>query len=229
MVTLGAILTVAGIVAAIIVGPPDSSSDGSTGNRVGLGGEELTTETAVMATSTTALNMVGPKLHVTATADEGEIFIGAGHQMDLDAYLSGAAQERIVPDGGSPLDVLTGEADFPWQPALEPVEGSEGDPPATPASRDWWFASASGPGEQTLEIELGDDPLRVVVMRPDGSAPVAADVEFELEIDNMFSTMLITAGIGVVLILIGILALRPRQARRARAGGRSSRDEAVHQ
>lgn len=220
MLTLGALLTVAGVIGAVIVGP---------GDRVGLGGEELSTETAGMATPTSALNLVGPTLHVTATADDGEIFVGAGHQMDVDAYLSGFAHETIVPDGGPPLDLLTGEADFPWQPGLEPVADSDGEPSATPASRDWWFVSASGAGEQTIAIELANDPLRVVVMRPDGTAPVAADVEFELEIDNMFSTMLIAAAIGVALILLGIFALRPRQARRSRAARRSSRNEAVHQ
>lgn len=224
MLTLGALLTVAGIVAAIIVGP---------GDRVGLGGEGLTTESAAMATPTSALNLVGPTLHVAATADNGEIFVGAGHQMDVDAYLSGVRHEMIVPDGGPPLEIITGEAEFPWQPGLEPAAGSEGNAEgelsATPESRDWWFVSASGPGEQTIETELANDPLRVVVMRPDGTTPVAAEVAFELEIDNMFSTALITAAIGVALILIGIFALRPRQTRRHRGGGRSSRNEAVQQ
>lgn len=217
MLTLGVLLTVAGVIAAVVVGP---------GDRVGLGSEELATENAAMATPTSALNMVGPTLHVTAAAADGEIFIGAGHEMDVGAYLTGFAHELIVPDGDPPLDPLTADADFPWQPTLEPVAGSEGQPGATPASRDWWFASVAGPGEQALAVELGNDPLRVVVMRPDGTAPVAADVEFELEIDNMFSTALTIAAIGAALILLGIFTLRPRPARRGRAG-RSSHDEAV--
>lgn len=218
VVTLGALLTVAGLIAAIMIGP---------GDRVGLGSEELTTDTAAMATPTSALNLVGPTLHVAATTDDGEVLVGAGHRMDVDAYLNGFAHELIIPGEGPTLVSISGDVEFPWQPTLEPVAGSEGDPSATPASRDWWLASASGPGEQTIEIELADDPLRVVVMRPDGSAPVAANVEFELEIENMFITTVIMAAIGVALILIGIFALRPRKAKRARAG-RSSHDETVH-
>lgn len=222
MLTLGGLLTVAGVIAALVVGPSD---------RVGLGSEELTTETAAMATPTSALNLVGPTLHVTATATDGEIFVGAGHQMDVDAYLAAFAHELIVPDGNPRLGPISGDADFPWQPTVEPgaTTQSPAIPTGTPESRDWWFASAAGPGEQTMAVELADDPLRVVIMRPDGTAPVAADVEFELEIDNMFGTTLIIVGIGLALILLGVIALHPRQARRARAGGRASRSEAVHQ
>ena len=218
MLTLGALVTVAGLIAAFIVGP---------GNRVGLGSTELTTETAAMGTPTSALNLVGPTLYLTATADEGDVFVGVGHEMDVDAYLAGFAHDRVVADGGPPLEPITGDADFPWQPALEPVDGPAEPPSATPDSRDWWVTSASGAGEQTVSVELGDVPLRAVVMRPDGTAPVAVAVEFELEIDNLFSTALLAVGAGLGLILLGIFTMRPRRARRAHASGRA-RNEAVH-
>jgi hypothetical protein len=218
VLTLGALVTVAGLLAAIFVGP---------GNRVGLGSTELTTETAAMTTPASALNLVGPTLHVTATATDGEVFLGVGHEMDVDAYVAGFAHDEIVPEGESPLEPPTRDADFPWQPALEPVDGPAEPPSAPPDSRDWWVASVSGSGEQTISVELGDIPLRTVVMRPDGTAPVAADIEFELEIDNLFTTALLAIGVGLGLTMLGILTLRRRRVRRARAGNRA-RSEAVH-
>lgn len=206
LIVLGSILGLAGLAAAVLVGPDDT---------VGTGDHQVTTDTAVLSTATSVLTIMGPTLHVAATAPDDEVFIGIGHPVDVGDYLDGVVHDQIT------------EVSVPWSVELNRAEGEETAPGADPGSRDWWQDQAEGAGRQVVSAELGEEPLQVVIMRADAEAPVTADVELALEIDNLFTTALLVLGGGLVLLATGIFALRRRESRH-RAGVADFESEAVH-
>ncbi|MFW6092283.1 MAG: hypothetical protein ACODAF_10375 [Actinomycetota bacterium] len=188
----GLLLTLAGAAGAVLVGPDDTVSGGE---------RELATDTAALATGPSVLDFMGPTVHVAAALQSGDVFVGVGHEVDVRDYLGGVAHEEIVRVG------------LPWSPQLEPREGEEDAAAVEPGTRDWWYVQASGPGRQQIAYELGPEPVSVVVMSADGTAPVTADVDVGLQFDNLFGTFLLVAGGGVVLLLAGVFVLRPRRRR----------------
>jgi hypothetical protein len=206
LLVLGLILTAAGVAAAIFVGPE---------NTVSTGEERLTTDTAVLTAPDSALNFMGPTLHAAATADEGEVFIGIGHSVDVNGYLDGVEHDQIDRFG------------LPWSPELTRSPGEVIAPAALPGELDWWYDQAAGEGRQSISVELAEEPLTLVIMRANGEPPMAADVELGLEIENLFTTALLVLGAGLVLLAIAIFALRRRRPARARTAT-MARSEAVH-
>lgn len=192
----GALLVLVGAPAAVLVGPDDT---------VGSGDRELATDTAAFATAPSVLGFMGPTLHVAAASDGGDVFVGVGHEVDVRAYLGGVAHEQIVRMG------------VPWSPELQPRANGADAAEVAPDSRDWWYAQAGGSGRQEVTYELGAEPVSVVVMSADGAAPVAVDVEVGVQIENLFSSFVVVTGIGIVLLVVGVLVLRPRRRRRAAA------------
>jgi hypothetical protein len=125
---------------------------------------------------------------VRVRASDGEVFIGIGRTRDVERYLRGVAHHRLT------------DADFdPFRPRYDVIAG--GPPPAPPADQDFWAASASGAGEQTLIWDLDNGDWSAVLMNADGSRGVAADVSVGAEAD-----FLIWLAIGL-LIAGGILLL----------------------
>jgi hypothetical protein len=206
VLALGLIVTAAGVAAAVFVGPGDT---------VGTGEHRLTTETAVLTAPESALNFMGPTLHASATASEGEIFIGIAHEVDVSGYLDDVEHDQID------------RFEVPWSPQLQRSPGEAIAPPALPGGLDWWYDQASGQGRQSVAVELAEEPLELVIMNAEGEAPLEVDVELGLEIENLFLTTLLLVGVGVLLLLIGIFALRRRRPNRIRTPW-SEQAETVH-
>lgn len=206
LIVLGSILSLAGLVAAVLIGPD---------NTIGTGDHQISTDTAVLSTSTSVLTIMGPTLHVAATAPDDEVFIGIGHPVDVGDYIDGVEHDQIT------------AVSIPWSVEQHRTEGEESAPGADPGTRDWWHDQAEGAGRQEVSADLGEEPLRLVIMRADGAAPLTADVEFALEIDNLFTSALLVLGSGLVLLATGIFALRRRASRRP-PGVAEFESEAVH-
>lgn len=206
LLIVGALLTLVGVVAAVLAGP-DST--------VRTGDRELTTETAALTTSPTALGFVGPTVHVTVTARGGrEVFLGVGHQVDVDDYLDGVARDQIQ------------DVSFPASFDIDRVDGAVTAAETEPASRDWWFVQSTGAESQEVELELGPEPVNVVIMAADGEPPLTVDAQFGLEIENLFVTALLILAAGLVLLVVAIFVLRRRRRRRpARFAGPVDSDE----
>ena len=118
---------------------------------------------------------------VRVRASDGDVFIGIGPTSDVEAYLDGVAHHRLT------------DADFdPFRPTYERTSG--GPPPGPPAEQDFWAASASGTGEQTLTWSPDRGDWSAVLMNTDGSRGVAADVSVGAEAD-----FLIWLAIGVLI------------------------------
>ena len=94
-------------------------------------------------------------------AGDGPLFVGIARSADVDAYLAGVAHE-LVDDIGAGREAYTrvGGAAAAVPPAEAPI----------------WVASSSGAGERAVTWKVRDGEWSVVVMNPDGSRDVAADV-----------------------------------------------------
>lgn len=197
LLVIGSIVALAGLAVAVLAGPDDTVS---TGER------ELSSETAAFVTSPSLLAVVGPNLRVAATgANEREVFVGVGHQVDVAGYLGGLAYDQI--------------ARFrpPLSFDLERIDGTVAGVRPEPASRDWWYVSAAGAGRQEVTYPLGAEPVNAVVMGADGQPPLTVTVELGVQIDNLFTTALLVLAVGLGLILVAVFALRRRRRRRTRS------------
>lgn len=123
------------------------------------------------------------RIQVTPTTTDAPVFVGIGPSADVDRYL--AAVDRTV---------IT---DF-WTDGVEAASGSA---PATPAgAQDFWVASATGTGSQTVTWDAANGTWTVVVMDPSGDPGL--NVETELG-----ATMPALLGIAVTSLLIGALCM----------------------
>lgn len=131
------------------------------------------------------------RIRVTATDPGSELFVGIGRSADVDRYLSGVAHTEI--------------SDF-WTNAVRFVEGQE--PGSPPASQNFWVASASGPGTQTVEWEPADGSWTVVVMNADGRpgiGRVAADLGARYP--ALVWIALGTLAVGALFLIGGVLLI----------------------
>lgn len=124
-------------------------------------------------------------VRIEATAPGGEdLFVGIGPSRDVDGYLEGVAHHRVDEVSMRPFEVdyraMAGEAT-----------------PAPPAEQPFWAASATG---EDLRWDVEDGDWTVVVMNPDGSAGVRADVSVGIKTDLL-------APIAIGLAIAGLLAL----------------------
>ena len=137
-----------------------------------------------------------------ATDPGQELFIGVGTRADVNQYLADVAHSELQDVSFSPFRAYYQER-----------EGVQ--PPAPPGEQDFWAASSSGTGEQTVEWNLDQGIWTVVVMNADGSRPVSADLRMGVRSDLLGaatwavligSIVLLIAGIG--LVVAGAVGLR---------------------
>jgi hypothetical protein len=134
-------------------------------------------------------------VRLQATAREGEqIFIGIAHTSDIDTYLTGVAHDEVTSISWSHGNVVK-------------YSRTDGAPTAAPPTAETiWVASASGPGRQAVTWDVEGGNWSIVVMNPDGSPGVAADVSMGVKVHALVGLM-IGLGIGSLLLLGGAAAL----------------------
>ncbi len=182
-------------------------------------GGYLTTPTERFATSSYALTRErlevdagGPnwiwnddwlgKVRIRGEGGSGKpIFIGIGPEAAVAGYLGGVAH----------ADVEDIEVD-PFRAEYRQIPG--GAPRRPPTAQNFWAASASGEGRQTVTWKVRDGDWSVVMMNADASRGVAADVDLGAKLSFLLwvAIGLLIAG---VLILGGSIALIVLAARRA--------------
>jgi hypothetical protein len=200
---LGLALAVVGVVLLLVTG-----RDGV------FGGGEATLTTARYALVTEAAGLGGGGLDATvrvrvrATAG-GPVFVGVAPATDVDRYLAGTGYDELVDVRLSPL-----------RATLVPSDGTRA--PAPPAAGPRWTVSASGPGEQTIDVPVRVGGQRLVLMNADGTAGV--DVTAALSVRAPFLRRLglgllvagaVVAPVGGVLLAAGVrrvLRTRPLPA-----------------
>jgi hypothetical protein len=135
-------------------------------------------------------------------AGETPLFIGIGPEVAVDEYLGPVAH----------ADVEDIELD-PFRVEYRPAAG--GPPRQPPTAQDFWAASTSGVGTQTLTWKIRDGNWSVVVMNADGSRRVAADVDLGAKLSFLL-WLAIGLLVGGALVLAGSIALAVFAAREPR-------------
>ncbi len=141
-----------------------------------------------------------------STTNGKEIFIGIAPQRDVDTYLQDVAHDEV--------DHVT----FTGTDSPEDVEyrrmGGTG-APAPPGDQTFWSASASGPGEQTVDWDVTEGDWAFVTMNADGSEGVAVSMTVGAKAGFVLGAAIgLLAGGTIVLILGGLLIFlgaRPRR------------------
>lgn len=202
LIVLGLPVLLAGAGAAIITGPDDT---------VEVAHEDVSTDASVLTTAGSLVDVTGPIIHVSADGGDVETFVGVAHPVHVASYLTDVAQERVT---------RVRVDDITWAS----VEGTGAAPAVPPGGLDWWQDSTSGTGEQTVSVELSEQPLRVVVMPAQPSGPLDVGLTIEAELEGVFVTAALAGAAGLVLLIGGLLLLRSARRRRkakaalARAG-----------
>jgi hypothetical protein len=115
------------------------------------------------------------------------LFIGIGRRRDVQAYLAGVAH----------ADVVNIESN-PFKASYRPQPG--GAPRVPPVQARFWVAKVSGPGTQNLHWKVKSGTWSVVVMRPDGSRGVIADVGVGAKVPALIWVSLGLLVIGLLMV-----------------------------
>ena len=121
------------------------------------------------------------------------VFVGIGPAAEVDRYLEGVEHDVI--------DDLDSSGDPEY--ALR----AGGAPSGPPTAQTFWTASASGPGEQTLEWEPEDGDWRAVVMNEDASRGVSTEASIGAELDSVLWIGLALLGVGILFAAGSALAI----------------------
>ncbi len=133
------------------------------------------------------------------------LFIGIARKDDVDRYLAGVAHSEVVDVSAN----LFGT----YRPSYRAQPGGR---PATPPSRaSFWVARVAGLGSQALTWSVKQGRWAVVVMRPDGSRGVSADLAAGAKLPALLwaSIVLLVCGmliLGGAATLIYLAAREPR-------------------
>ena len=117
-------------------------------------------------------------------------FVGIARERDVDRYLARSAHDELADVSFTPFD-----------PTYRRQPGEVQPPP--PAEQDFWVASASGTGSQTVTWEVESGRWAIVVMNADASRGVSADVAAGIK-----TGVLLPVGIGLMVgaTVLGIAA-----------------------
>jgi hypothetical protein len=139
------------------------------------------------------------RLEVTG-AGGSDVFVGIARQGDITAYLGGV-QRTIVTDvgSGSSAAVATGA----------------GAPSTPPGEQSFWTAHSGGSGTRTLTWSPTSGNWVLVVMNTDGSAGVSVDARLGATVPALGGLAWGLLAVGLVLLLLGVLAIVLAARRRA--------------
>jgi hypothetical protein len=134
------------------------------------------------------------------THGDRPIFVGIARSSDVDSYLGGVRRATAT-------RLYAGPSDFDAQPG--------GSPSVPPTAKHVWAARSLGSGTQTLSWSPRDGRWRIVVMNADGSAGVRADVAIGGRFPDLLWIGIGLTGGGVLILLLGGVAIRFALPRRA--------------
>jgi hypothetical protein len=135
------------------------------------------------------------------------LFIGIARKEDVDRYLDGVAHLEVLDVNGNPFGTT-------YRPSYRSVPGGR---PALPPSRaTFWVARVAGGGSQSLTWSVKQGRWAVVVMRPDGSRGVVADLAAGAKLPALL-------WVSIVLLVLGAVVLGGGAALIYFIGGREPR------
>jgi len=200
VLVLGALIVAAGGAALWQTGTSDGGYITSGAHRFDTTSHAIVTE-GLKVDSDVPRWLIG-RARITASSSDGKpVFVGVARERDVDAYLANVSRSQIRNLEYGPFKV-----DY----ANRAGTGS----PARPASRSIWAASTSGTGDQQLTWRLRSGEWRVVLMNPDGSSGVRADVKVGGRINHVVPVALGVTGAGLLILLLGVAVVYAGRGRR---------------
>lgn len=151
-------------------------------------------------TSPDLLALDGVTVTLRASAPEG-VFIGTAHPVDVTDFMGAVPRVRLerVTRGGVEWSEVDGTA-----PRLRPEQAG------------FWTRSQSGTGVQELALDRDASAAQWVLAPVRGRGPTT--VSFGITFDGLYRAALVTAGVGLLLLVVGVELLL-RAGRRRRDGG----------
>lgn len=141
------------------------------------------------------------RIRITPVTSGSPLFAGIGPSADVDRYLAEVGHTLI--------------SDF-WSNSVQPIAG--GVPGSPPGTQDFWVASATGSGAQTLTWDPANGSWTVVVIHADGRAGIDVGTDLGATYPALLgiaAALLVAGGvfqIGGGLLIVGAI-------RRSRASG----------
>jgi hypothetical protein len=130
------------------------------------------------------------RLQATAVNEDASLFVGIGPTADVDAYLSDVARDEIEDVSAS------GRVGY--------SSASGANQATPPVDENFWVASASGAGTQTIEWDVAEGEWVVVLMNSDGSAGILADVTVGIRSDLLLAIGVSMLAVGGVLLIVAV-------------------------
>ena len=197
---LGLALAAAGVVLLVL-----------TGRDTTFGGAEAALSTDRYALVTEAAGLGGGgidatvRVRVRPNPGGGPVFVGVAPAADVDRYLAGADYDELVDVRLSPL-----------RATLVPSDGTRA--PLPPADGPRWTVSASGAGEQTIDVPVRDGGQRLVIMNADAAAGLEVTAALSVRAPFLRRLALGLLVAGAVVAPIGALLLAAGVRRVLRSG-----------
>jgi hypothetical protein len=138
--------------------------------------------------SSTLLGKV--RIQITPVSSGSPLFVGIGPSADVDRYLAGVSHTVI--------------SDF-WSDRVQPIAG--GSPGSPPGTQDFWVASATGSGAQTLTWDPANGSWTVVVMHADGRAGIDVGTDLAATYPALLGIAVALLVAGGVFLLGGVLLI----------------------
>jgi hypothetical protein len=191
LMVAGIVLVLAGVGVAILFGYDDTATTRA---------QDVDTHGAGLVTVPRVLAYAGPRVEITAQAqDTGRrLFAGVAHDVDVRDYVGGVARTEVT-GVGIPLRLTTKEV------------GGSPNTLADPTALDIWIARAEGVGELDLSFRLPDAADDLVILSTDGKPLGRLTVTGALVLPGVFVGGLAGVAIGVGLALVGWTLLRGRR------------------
>ena len=186
LVVLGALLAVAGLAAAVLLGPSSRVVSGPT--------KVATTDARAVVSSAGVLAFTDVTVEVTAENPGGEVFVGEAHPIDIASWLG--SHPRQVVTGVGPRGLATTRAGA----------GGSRDPFLAPEKAPMWRQQAHGRGAQSLRIVLDGQPKQYAVVPAGGSGSVA--VSSATLVPGGFALSVAALVLGLLLVVAGIVLRR---------------------
>lgn len=139
------------------------------------------------------------RIRITPVNSDSPVFVGIGPSDQVDGYVAGVSHTLI--------------SDF-WSERVQAVPG--GTPASPPGTQDFWVASATGSGAQTLTWDAANGSWSVVVMNADGRPGVEVDADLGATFPALLGIAvgsLVLSGVfllGGALLIAGAIRRQPR-------------------
>lgn len=184
-VLIGLVALAGGIAGAVVVGSDDIVSTSKS----------LPHGASVAVSRPGLLDYDGWTMRVSATNADGEVFVGAGHPVDVSDYVRGVKRVEVTEVALGGLSTNT-------------VEDKAQTPTGDPTAASFWTAQASGAGTQQVDLDLEAQPIAFYA-GPLGESG-ALTLSVGLRIPRLFTYALALAAIGLALLVAGVVLLRRR-------------------